>query len=226
MRRNNLKKAVQYALALGSTLWLVSCDLSDDRIQDTSDIREELNNRKLKKITEGEIYTAVSEAGSFIVAQSTDSLKSHLTGAIEKEGITGAMKYCSMEALNLTSRLSERYDVDITRYTTKPRNSQNMVPEGIEKTILEAYELSAASGNDVAPHIEIQQEDILYMQPIMVQPLCLKCHGELGVDINDESSTTLSSLYSEDNATGYKLGELRGMWRVKFDKKEFIKNMK
>jgi len=44
----------------------------------------------------------------------------------------------------------------------------------------------------------------------------LQCHGEPGKDIQAENLTLLHQVYPDDKATGYKLGDLRGIWRVRF----------
>ena len=46
------------------------------------------------------------------------------------------------------------------------------------------------------------------------QPLCLKCHGQPEREIAPSTMEVLRRLYPEDRATGFRLGELRGMWRV------------
>ena len=52
-----------------------------------------------------------------------------------------------------------------------------------------------------------------YVEPITVQPLCLACHGsEIVPDVADR----ISELYPEDRATGFAVGDLRGVFWVEF----------
>ena len=46
--------------------------------------------------------------------------------------------------------------------------------------------------------------------------LCLRCHGEPGPDISAEDLALIQRLYPQDKATGFKLGQLRGAWRIDF----------
>lgn len=56
-----------------------------------------------------------------------------------------------------------------------------------------------------------------YFAPIPLNnPLCLNCHGVPGKEIKPEALKLLKKLYPKDEATGFKFGELRGMWRVDF----------
>jgi len=49
-------------------------------------------------------------------------------------------------------------------------------------------------------------------------PACLKCHGNIETDINVSTRNKLTELYPNDLATGYKLNEFRGLWKVEFSK--------
>ena len=52
-----------------------------------------------------------------------------------------------------------------------------------------------------------------YVEPIIVQPLCLTCHGsELAPDIGAQ----ITELYPDDRATGFEAGDLRGVFWVEF----------
>jgi hypothetical protein len=50
--------------------------------------------------------------------------------------------------------------------------------------------------------------------PIIVsQPLCLQCHGSES-DIAAETREAILAIYPDDKATGYRLNDLRGIWRI------------
>lgn len=44
-------------------------------------------------------------------------------------------------------------------------------------------------------------------------PTCLKCHGG-AEDIAGGTRAVLAEKYPRDRATGYQLGDLRGMWKI------------
>jgi cytochrome c553 len=57
----------------------------------------------------------------------------------------------------------------------------------------------------------------VYYKPIrIVMPACLKCHGVPGTDIDSVTIQKLQSLYPADLATGYRLNDFRGLWKVEF----------
>jgi hypothetical protein len=55
--------------------------------------------------------------------------------------------------------------------------------------------------------------------------MCLSCHGSVGKDIAPETTAKLTQLYPQDLATGYALGDLRGMWSLRLPKKEVVKRL-
>ena len=51
-----------------------------------------------------------------------------------------------------------------------------------------------------------------YVEPIRMKGICMQCHGDR---IKPDVKARLHALYPEDEATGLKKGELRGMFWVK-----------
>lgn len=52
-----------------------------------------------------------------------------------------------------------------------------------------------------------------YVEPIAIQPICLACHGkDLGADI----ASQINTLYPDDEATGFEIDELRGVYWVEY----------
>lgn len=59
-----------------------------------------------------------------------------------------------------------------------------------------------------------------FIAPIVLgNPLCLQCHGTPGEDIDPETLASIQKFYPNDKATGFKLGDLRGLWRITFPAK-------
>ena len=46
--------------------------------------------------------------------------------------------------------------------------------------------------------------------------MCLTCHGSKEQIGGDLYSDVIEALYPKDKAINFKLGELRGMWSIKF----------
>jgi cytochrome c553 len=63
--------------------------------------------------------------------------------------------------------------------------------------------------------------DLVYYKPIRTgMPACLKCHGNTETDINAATKAKLNELYPNDLATGYKLNDFRGLWKVEFKRQK------
>jgi hypothetical protein len=45
----------------------------------------------------------------------------------------------------------------------------------------------------------------------------MQCHGSENDQITQETLAKINELYSNDKATGYNVGELRGIWVVEMD---------
>ena len=59
----------------------------------------------------------------------------------------------------------------------------------------------------------------IFYKPIMINSkACLKCHGEPGKHIAAETSEKIKERYPNDFATGFRLNEFRGSWKITFRK--------
>jgi hypothetical protein len=55
------------------------------------------------------------------------------------------------------------------------------------------------------------------LAPIVISnPLCLQCHGAPDAEIAPATLAAIRKLYPDDKATGYRSGDLRGLWSVTF----------
>ena len=52
-----------------------------------------------------------------------------------------------------------------------------------------------------------------YYRPLTIQPVCLACHGDPAT-MNPLVLDALETAYPDDHATGYEVGDLRGLVRV------------
>jgi hypothetical protein len=88
----------------------------------------------------------------------------------------------------------------------------------VELAVLRHFQDSLPASNTPSPLVtNIVPGKVTFFAPIVLnQPLCLKCHGEPGRDIRPEDLAIINRLYPQDQAKGFKLGELRGAWRVDF----------
>ena len=70
-----------------------------------------------------------------------------------------------------------------------------------------------------------KDQNVRYFAPILVKAQCLACHGNVGQQVADSTHSLLQSRYPADAATGYKEGELRGIWSVNFGSMEHTKGV-
>ena len=88
----------------------------------------------------------------------------------------------------------------------------------LRKRIYEQWRLSERHELDTANHVhgrDAAPGQVSFFAPIILSnELCLKCHGEPGKDIAPEHAALIDELYTEDQAKGFRLGQLRGAWRV------------
>ena len=158
----------------------------------------------------------VRTQGQEIVNEAAAALSKALMKALEEGGVAGALPFCSIEAVPLTTEAAKRSGVGLRRISSKNRNPGNAAsPE--EQRILDTFR--AALSRAQAPQAVVEQTKIQasYYVPILLgNPTCLRCHGTPDQDIIPDDHRLIKQLFPEDKATGYKIGDLRGMWRVDF----------
>jgi hypothetical protein len=137
-------------------------------------------------------------------------LGAQLRAALQAAGPESAMHICQQAAGLTTKAIGENFDgVSVRRTTLKPRNPGN-APDEIDKKVLNLLATADEIPNE---HIEWTGETGRYYKPLIIQEVCLKCHGDSST-FSPGLKNKLKSLYPDDLATGYGLGELRGVIRV------------
>ncbi|CAN0317700.1 unnamed protein product, partial [Chrysoparadoxa australica] len=92
--------------------------------------------------------------------------------------------------------------------------------------ILEAYAYDFSPTNAVNQVQELDDRTLIFTQPIAIgNGMCLNCHGEPKEQIKEDVLAAIKSKYPNDVATGYSLGQLRGMWSVKIPKKTVVNQL-
>ena len=160
---------------------------------------------------------ALRSKGDSLITQTFDTLRNTLLGAIGEKGFPGAVSFCNTEALPLTN--SYVYEgIIIKRSSDKIRNSAN-APDSIEQEILSVYlqmkkdkqELKSVLKKDAAGNYH-------YFKPILLQTMCLNCHGDKTTQIKPDTWESIRQKYPADSAFNYKEGGLRGIWHITFKK--------
>lgn len=167
----------------------------------------------------GEQKKTVADIGLSYALGTKKVLGSNLMGTIQKEGVEAALAFCNEKAYPLTDSMATKYNAHIKRVSDKPRNPSNKA-NGIELKHIAAFKKQVAANAKINPVVAQEKDSVAFYYPIVTNDMCLKCHGDLKADIGPKVAALLSELYPEDQATGYDVNEVRGIWSIKFPVKE------
>ena len=160
--------------------------------------------------------TAWVEQSRQLAMQLGGQLKAELGKAITEGGPMAAINVCYLRAPEIAAQLSQASGARVGRTALRVRNPSN-APDDLERTVLEQFAADLGSGPIDRPleaAFEIRRGDAVerrYMRAIPTDALCLTCHGE---SIAPELADAIARNYPRDQATGFKLGQLRGAFSV------------
>jgi len=161
-------------------------------------------------------YDAEIAASRDTVREFMQTLKQELQAGMQAGGPVNAISVCNLTAPAIASTYSARNGWDVGRTSLKLRNPDN-APDAWERSVLEAFEKRKEAGEDPAKmefYEVVRQDDVSklrYMKAIPTAGLCLACHGE---QLDSIVKTRLETLYPEDQALGYRAGDIRGAFTI------------
>ena len=173
---------------------------------------ETVDNQEIEAFTEADYI----KKGDSLVKRTFDSLRNTLLRTISESGPGEAVKFCNLNALNLTSSFASN-DMSVSRVTDRPRNPRNILSL-LDESQFASYKKLIQQGDSLKASLVHEEKQVHYYKPILIQPMCLTCHGSKGEELSPKLAAVIDSLYPSDKAKGYKDGELRGMWHVVFGK--------
>lgn len=154
--------------------------------------------------------------GKLISIRTKKAIQQALKNAIKEGGLIYALEYCNVNALPITDSVSISEHVQIRRLAKKNRNPLNETNQ-IESDIYKSYVIKWINGQVMYPMvIPGRNNHPMYFDPMLVEDLCLNCHGKPNEQINPELMKKITELYPNDKAIDFKVGELRGMWAITF----------
>ena len=151
-----------------------------------------------------------------LAQQLGSELKAELGRAMNAGGPVAAVSVCKTRAPEIAARLSAKSGAVVGRTALRVRNPAN-APDDLQRAVLEQFAGDMASGRVEGPleaAFEIKREGGIerhYLRAIPTEALCLTCHGET---VAPELAAAIARDYPGDQATGFRLGELRGAFRV------------
>jgi len=139
--------------------------------------------------------------------------KQQLMGALKaglQEGPDQAIEACKLKAPQIAAGLSVE-GVEMGRASHRLRNPANAAPAWVQP-VLDAW---LADDSAVSPvEVGAGEGRLGYIEPIRLQAApCLMCHGET---LAPAVAEQIRALYPEDRATGFKEGDLRGVFWVSY----------
>jgi len=168
----------------------------------------ELNN------TERQRLISIGDSSANLLLK---ALVNSLKGALSSGGVVEGIEFCSKNAQIITENIERglREGVEIKRATLKYRNKINK-PDDYEKVALKYYQENWDNKNKInQPFIQYNEKTgkFRYYKPMGIKNICINCHGDQK-QIKAEVRMRLKKYYKDDLATGYSLGEFRGVIRV------------
>jgi cytochrome c553 len=150
-----------------------------------------------------------------LVKDYAGQLKTALTSAIEAKGPEGALEVCNKQAPVIAAEISQKSGWSVGRTSLKPRAS---APDAYERGVMDAFEARIAKGEKAADLVSAEvldengQKVFRFVKAIPTAKMCLTCHGE---NIAPELKQKISALYPQDQATGFREGDMRGVFTLK-----------
>ena len=171
------------------------------------------NTTQRKELTQEEQAKYI-QTGKKITTFSFKTLSKEVMNAINEGGVQHAVDYCHLQANPLIDSLSKVHHAKISRVSDQYRNPQNK-PDELDLTVIETYRKQLDEGQELQAHLENTGKEIIFYSPILIlNPVCLNCHGVPGSTAEQANIDFIRTKYPEDRAVGYKLGDLRGVWKI------------
>jgi len=133
---------------------------------------------------------------------------------IARGGPEGAIAVCRDQAPAMARAASEQSGWTVRRVSLRNRNPK-AVPDAWERAALQDFDRRAAAKESPATleRAEVTmvngQPTQRYMRALPTMALCTQCHGAAD-KLSPAVTARLKTLYPDDRATGYAVGEIRG----------------
>lgn len=145
---------------------------------------------------------------SGLVVRFGGQLKPALLEAMSAGGPVQAVEVCAEKAPAISQALSKESGWEITRVSLKARNP-NAVPDPFERQVLKDFKTRREAGEKAQQlrYSTVVDGQFRYMQAQLTEGLCLNCHG---TQIEPDVTDMIAAKYPDDQATGFRLGDVRG----------------
>lgn len=156
--------------------------------------------------------TQKKEAARQIIQGFGSDLKHTLISSMKTQGPVAAITACNISAPAIASQHSQT-PWQISRSSLKIRNPNNSADAWLQQVLM-SLEQRKENGEAISQleYSEHRSDGWYFVKAIATTEPCLACHGEKVLPAVKEK---LAELYPNDQATGFKLGDIRGVFVVK-----------
>ena len=176
-----------------------------EHIKDGKKIAITLEKMTVKRIMPADLLRATRWAGDSLTRHADRELRRVLTAKLQAGGVAAAWSYCRPETYASVDSREGVLQATLQRRSSRPRNPANQASFMPAELQPDTTRRVARSGPEV----------FTYQRPIVLEDaLCLRCHGEVGPNISPADYALVSAQYPQDQATGYRLGQVMGVWRL------------
>ncbi|MGE5504717.1 MAG: DUF3365 domain-containing protein [Actinomycetota bacterium] len=155
---------------------------------------------------------ALKAEAAAILKDYAGGLQAALKGAMESGGPVAAIGACSEKSPQLASEAAAKSGWSVGRTSLKPRN-QHSAPTAYETKVMGEFQARLAAGEPMDTLVKAETVDGVFhfVKAIPTAELCLNCHGS---ELKPEVSAKLKELYPADAATGFSVGQMRGVFTL------------
>ncbi len=146
-----------------------------------------------------------------------NSLSTQLKAAMKNGGVLAAVDVCKQVAQPSTEAISTGLDgLTVSRTSLNVRNPEN-APDDLDLGVLQTWQDLDDQSKPIQPKMfSVDGQTVRFYKPIYTKELCVLCHGPSDA-LEPKLLTMLDELYPEDKARGYKVGDLRGAFKVEMN---------
>jgi hypothetical protein len=144
-------------------------------------------------------------------------LKAALGAAMQARGPEGALDVCHKQASAIAAEISHGSGWSVARTSLKPRNMAS-APDAYERKIMEAFNTRIAKEEKADDLVSAEvvegngAKTFRFIKAIPTGEVCIACHGDT---VDPRLKQKILAIYPDDQATGFKQGDMRGVFTLK-----------
>ena len=160
---------------------------------------------------------ALAEEGKALMMAFGGTLKGELQAAMKAGGPVNAIQVCNVRAPEIAGKVSADSGWTVARSSHRIRNPENLADEYTNAVIddfLARQEAGEMAADLVSAEIVTEDgvEKFRLIKAIPTEEVCMNCHG--GDNVKQAVVDKLAELYPSDDARGFEVGQMRGVFTL------------